>query len=218
MTDSTDRLIAGMVDELEPVRPLPRLRSAFAVILSIWAALLGIVLWGQEGGSIPGSAMADWIYLAAFLGLVFASVGGTISALAAGTPGRERLELMGMALALLGLGAAAGACLIGMWTLGPEASASPPGLDAMCLRHGGLLSLLPAGVILSFLVRGWAAHPVRASLVALGASGALGALIVHFTCGFVGPAHLLASHLSVPVALALLGVYPLALILRRLRG
>lgn len=218
MTDSTDRLIAGIVDELEPVRPLPRLRTAFSVILALWAALLGVVLWGQEGGSMTGSAMADRVYLAAFLGLAVASVGGTISALAAGTPGRERLELTGMALALVGLLAAVVACLIGIWTLGPAAPVSPAGVDAMCLQRSAMLSLLPAGVILSFLVRGWAAHPVRASLVALAASGALGSIIAHLSCDFVAPAHLLAGHLSVPFALALLGFYPLAVILRRLRG
>jgi hypothetical protein len=72
-------------------------------------------------------------------------------------------------------------------------------------------------VILTFLVRGWAAHPFRASAIALVASGGLGALVIHLSCGFLGPKHLLMSHLSVPIVLALVGIYPLALLLRRIR-
>jgi ABC-type proline/glycine betaine transport system permease subunit len=73
-------------------------------------------------------------------------------------------------------------------------------------------------VILSFLVRGWALHPIRAALVALLGAGALGTAIVHLGCGFLGPKHVLLGHLSVPVVLAVLGLYPLSVLLRRLRG
>ena len=163
------------------------------------------------------SLIANRVYLGSFLGLLVAALGATVSALAAGVPGRERLEIGGMLAALLGLFSAAIACLVGMNELGLSAGASPAGADAMCFRKGALLSLLPAGVILSFLVRGWAAHPVRAALVALLGSGALGALIVHLSCDLLGPRHLLVSHLSVPIVLVLLGIYPLAVVLRRIR-
>lgn len=88
----------------------------------------------------------------------------------------------------------------------------------MCFQKSAYLSLLPGGVILSFMVRGWAAHPIRASMIALVASGALGSLIAHASCSFMAPRHLIASHLSIPIVLALLGFYPLTLLLRRLRG
>ena len=209
MTAVSDRLITSLVDDLEPVRPLPRLRLAFAVILALWAALLGIVLWVKAGESGLGvaSLFANRIY----------SFGGTISALAAGVPGREKLEIRGMLISLAGLLAAAVACLAGVYELGLSARPTPASLDAMCFQESALLSLLPAGVILSFLVRGWAAHPLRAALVALLGSGALGAMIIHMSCGFLGPQHMLISHLSVPIVLALLGIYPLAVVLRRVR-
>ncbi len=217
VTGTSDRLISDLVDDLEPVRPLPRLRMAFAIILALWAAMLGIVLWAKEGDAGVQSLFANWIYFGSFLGLLVASFGGTSSALAAGIPGRERLEISGMLVSLVGLLAAAAACLIGIYQLGLSTPVSPAGIDAMCFQEGALLSLLPAGVILSFLVRGWAAHPVRAALLALLGSGALGAMIVHMSCGFLGPRHMLLSHLSVPIVLVLLGIYPLAVVLRRVR-
>jgi hypothetical protein len=217
VTSTSDRLIDGLVEDLEEVRPLPRLRMAFAVILALWAMLLGLVLWTREGDAGIASLLANRIYFVSFAGLLVASLGATISALAAGVPGREIPELGGMLVSLIGLLAAAVACLVGMNDLGLSAGPSPAGIDAMCFREGTFFSLLPAGVILSFLVRGWATHPVRAALVALLGSGALGALIVHASCGFIAPRHILMGHLSVPIALVLIGIYPLAVILNRVR-
>ena len=88
----------------------------------------------------------------------------------------------------------------------------------MCLQKGAFLSLLPAGVVLSFLVRGWAGHPVRAALIGLVAAGALGGVTVHLGCDFLGPGHLLRGHLAVPLVLAILGTYPAGALIRRLRG
>ena len=218
MTSASDRLIGDLVEDLEPVRRQPRLRQAFAIVLTFWAALLGVVLWSEKGEVGVVSIFADRIYLASFFGLLVAALGGTVSALAAGVPGRERLEVGGTLLSLVGLLAAALACVIGIGMHGLPATPSPHGADMMCFQTGAFLSLLPAGVIFSFLVRGWAGHPVRASMIALLASGALGGLIVHASCGFMAPRHLLIGHLSVPIVLVVLGVYPLAVLLRRVRG
>jgi hypothetical protein len=218
VTSATDRLIESLVRGLEPVRPLPSLRLAFAVILAVWATLLGAVLWTQGGEIGLRSLFADHVYLGSSVGLAIAALGATFSALAAGVPGRERIEIAGMGVALIGLLAAAVACWIGMDELRTVLSTSHAGVDRMCFQKGVLLSLLPGGVVLSFLVRGWALHPLRAAGVALLASGALGALIVQASCGDLDPRHLLVGHLAVPVVLALLGLYPLAVVLRRLRG
>lgn len=215
---STERLIATLSEDLTPVRPLPRLRSAFAIVLSVWATLLGLVVIGGDGEIASGSMIGSRVYLASFAGLLVAALGATASALAAGVPGRERVETLGAVLAAFGLFSGAAACLMGMQSLGADAHVSPVGLDAMCFERGALLSLLPAGVILSFLVRGWTAHPVRAALIALLGAGALGGSIVHLSCGFLGPQHVILGHMSVPIVLGLLGVYPMGVLLRRLRG
>ena len=96
MTSASNRLISGLVENLEPIRPLPRLRLAFAIILALWAILLGLVLWSHEGRTGLGSLFANRIYFGSFAGLVLAAFGATISALASGVPGRERLEVGGM--------------------------------------------------------------------------------------------------------------------------
>jgi len=221
VTEASDRLISGLVDDLEPVQPLPRLRFAFAIVLAVWAAVLGLVLWSQEAAPGARSLLDNRIYLASFIGLLVAASGGTLSALAAGQPGRERAETGGLFVSLIGLSAAAVACLVGLVGTGGldlVASPSPSGADLMCFQKGVFFSILPAGVILSFLVRGWTAHPIRAALVAAATAGALGAAIVHLSCDNLSPRHLLVGHLSVPIVLGLLGLYPLGLLLRRLRG
>ncbi|MBJ17805.1 MAG: DUF1109 domain-containing protein [bacterium] len=218
MTGSTDRLISGLVDDLESVRPLPRLRFAFAIVLAVWATVLGVVLSSQETPLGAHSLLADRVFLAAFLGLLVAALGATMSALAAGQPGRERAEIVGLTISLVGLLGAALACVVGMGSFDLAAHPSPPGADAMCFQKGALMSVLPSGVILSFLVRGWTAHPIRAALTAAVAAGALGATIVHLSCELLGPRHLLMGHLSVPIVLGLIGLYPLGALLRRLRS
>lgn len=217
MIESTQQLIQRLSEDLQPVRPLPRLRSGFAIVLTVWATLLGLVWLGSGEVAGLGSVLRDRIYGASFAGLLVAALGGTASALASGVPGRERVEWVGLVAAASGLLCAAGVCLIGMETLVRESPGGPPGLDAMCFRHAVLSTFLPAGVILSFMVRGWTSRPVRAALIALLGSGALGAALVHLNCGFLLPEHVLIGHLSVPVVLAALGAYPLAIILRRLR-
>jgi hypothetical protein len=212
----TDRLIERLTADLEPVRPLPRLRSAFAVVLAIWAAFLSLGLLGSGAGFGGMTLLGDWIYGVCFAGLLAAALGGTLSALAAGIPGRERIENTGLVLACVGLLLAAAACLVGIG--GAASTASPAGLDGMCFRHAAWSSLLPAGVILTFLTRGWATRPILAASAALLASGALGALLVHLSCGFISPRHLLMGHLSVPVVLVLLGLYPLSILIQRLRS
>ena len=217
MTEATERLISSLVADLEPVRPLPRLRSALASVLAVSGTILGLALLGDEAQPGVASILSDRIYLASFIGLLIAALAGSISALASAVPGRERLELGGMRIAWLGLGSAAAVCLIGIGVLGLDASASPAGLDAMCFRRAWLCLLLPAAAILGFLVRGWPANPLRAASIALLGSGAMGAAIVHAGCGFLAPKHLLISHLSVPIVLLLLGLYPLVVLLRRIR-
>ncbi len=217
MTESTERLISSLAADLEPVRPLPRLRSAFAAVLAVSLTILALALLGDKAQPGIASILSDRIYLTSFIGLLIAAFAGTTAALASAVPGRARLELGGLGLAWLGLATAASMCLIGMRALGLDALASPAGLDAMCFGRASLCLLLPAAAMLSFLVRGWATHPVRAASIALLGSGAIGAGIVHAGCGFLAPKHLLISHLSVPIVLLLLGLYPLSLMLRRIR-
>lgn len=215
MTSGTDRLIEGLVEDLDPVTPAVRLRLGFAVVLGVWAALLGVVLWSRATSTGATALFSDQIYFASLIGLLIAALAATLSALAASRPGREGLERVALGICATGLFAAGGVCLAGL--LADGALPSPPGVDGMCLQEGMFLSLLPAGVVLSFLVRGWTARPVRAAFIGLLAAGAFGGVIVHLSCDFLGPAHLLRGHMAVPISLAFLGTYPAGVLIRRLR-
>lgn len=218
MSESNERLIDGLIEDLEPVRPLPPIRAAFAVVLAVWAAILGVVLWSQE--YTPGAAFlgSDRVYLASFLGLALAAFGATLSSLASGRPGRASLETLGLSLAAVGLLAGGGVCAFELLQAEVHVAHGSPGADAMCFRKGVYLSLLPAGVMLSFLWRGWASRPWLAGLAGVLAAGGLGALVVHLSCDMLEPGHLLRGHMSVPFVLSALGAYPLAILARRFRN
>ena len=62
MTDSTDRLISMLEDDLEPVRPLPRLRSAFAIVLTVWATFVGLMAVRAGGDWVIGSLLGGAAY------------------------------------------------------------------------------------------------------------------------------------------------------------
>lgn len=216
LTGGTERLIDGLVEDLEPAAPMIRVRQAFAVVLAVWAAVLGVVLWSQRHPAGATLLFTNGVYLTSFVGLMIAALAATLSALAAARPGRERLERIALGVSAGGLFVASGVCLVGL--TGEGAQPSPPGADAMCLQMGAFLSLLPAGVVLSFLVRGWAGHPIRAALIGLVSAGALGGVTIHLSCDLIGPGHLLRGHVAIPLVLAVLGTYPAGLLIRRLRG
>jgi hypothetical protein len=210
--DPTERLISSLGDDLRPVHPLPRLRTVFAIVLGIAVASIAFVSLSGAGRIATQALSGSSLYLACGVALIVAGCAGTISALAAGVPGRERLGEAATLAAALALLAGAAACGFAM---GLQASSSPPGLDVQCFSVGTVLSVFPAGVILGFLLRGWIARPLRAALIALLAAGALGSMVVHLHCGFVAPRHLLLGHLSVPVVWALVGLYPVFVLTRR---
>ena len=90
----------SIVDDLEAVTQAIHLRQAYAVVLAVWAAVLGLVLWSQQSPMGAASLFADGVHLTSFVGLI---LGATLSALAAGRPGRDQLENASLALALRGI-------------------------------------------------------------------------------------------------------------------
>lgn len=235
MSESTDRLISGLVDGLEPVAPVPRLRSACGVVWLIWVLFSGFILWSKPAAPVWSEWTAQPFYPMSLLALLAAAFGGTLSALASGQPGRAGSERLGLAVCAGGLLAAAVACLLGMSSSGSHtggeiaastswlaslslASPSHAAADLMCLRRGMLMALVPAVVFLPFLARGWTTHPMRAAWVCATAVGALGAVTIHSSCGLLEPGHWLVGHLGIPVVLSLVSLYPLGLWLKRRRG
>ena len=213
---STESLIDQLVDVLTPVRRILPLRAALAIVLGVWAFVLGLGLATRAPS--PGlweTAVGSWLLAGVLGGLVLVGFGGSAAALAARVPGRETVFKAGAALLLAGLLAGAGVCAIALALLGFN-DRCPLIADGMCLGRSVLFAL-PVVIGMNVLVlRGCVSRPGTTALLALAAPAALGAVVVHLTCSLDGPRHLLFGHLGAPLVLALVGALPLAMLLRRL--
>ena len=189
---------------------------AFAAVLVLWAAMAGVVfLTGTLRADLWNDLLGNGPFGAVLAGLVLAGVAGSIAALAAGVPGRERVVRAGALVALAGVAGAIGTCLAAIASTGVEYGGTLAD-HGLCFRNAAYFSLLPAAGLMAFMLRGWVGQPGRAAVVALAGAAGLGALVVHLSCPLSGPQHLLLGHAGVPVVLALLGALPLGLLLRRL--
>jgi len=215
MTTGTQRLIDDLTADLSPVRPIPPLRALALGVAALWAALF--VLAAYERGLRP-DLLQGVLEIAPFAGIVagllLAAVGGVAGALAASVPGRESL---GSAGRWLGLGGLALALAVGSYAAMTLRSVSPvpAGSDLRCFAMAFGLGLLPGAMLAGVLLSGWVANSGRGALLALFGGFASGALAVHLLCPISAGRHLLFAHIGPVLILPLLGVLPLAALLRR---
>ncbi len=214
--DRTQRLIGELARDLAPVQRVPRLRVSVAMVVGIVAATALIAFWMQ--GLRPNLADAlrfDPLFGGVFVGLVLTGVGAALAAVAAATPGRQRVVRAGAATGLVGGLGALALCLVGVAGAGFDAG-SPLSSDRMCLGQVFRLAILPSVALAVVLARGWTSSPLAAAALALVAGVALGAMVTHLLCVFGGARHLLLGHLSGLLLFTGLGVVPLATLLRHL--
>jgi hypothetical protein len=213
--DSTQNLVHELVQDLHPVRRIPRLRTSGVAILVLWLGLLGYQLravglredfWGSFAEFGP--------FLAVSFALLVAGGAASLAGLAAGTPGREVVRNWGGGVAAAGVALAIGVCAASILGLG-FAYGSPVSADGMCLRGSLELAVLPTAALVFATSRGWAGRPYVAAAIALLGAAACGAFVVHVCCPELGPRHLLLGHLGAPVLWVSLGVLPLGYWLRR---
>jgi len=215
-SDRTESLIASLQRDLQPVRPVPRLRTHLGVFLAAVVLLAGFVmallaprpdaltLLGQIG---PFAAIGG--------GLAMATLGAALASLASARPGREWVALTASFAASATLAVSAGAAALMLFDAAPATSMpEPAGQDLHCALIAIALAVPPA-LLLARLAG--AAAPQRPGwtglLAALGAT-TLGALAVHLTCATPDRWHWLTSHALAPVAGAALLALPLAWLLR----
>jgi hypothetical protein len=214
--DRTERLIAALQRDLQPVRPFPRLRVEFVRVLGAGALLACFVV--ALRGPRPGAfALLDqsgpFAMLAA--GLVIAVVGGVLALLASARPGRERIVWTAFFVTCATLAASAGAAMLSLLATPAATTSAPLSQDLRCTLLAILLAV-PAALLLAGLAG--AAAPQRpgwTGLLAALAATAVGGLIVHLTCAAPDPWHWVRSHALAPVASAILLVAPLRWLLRR---
>ena len=212
----TEELVRELVADLEPVTPIPRLRTVVAGVVGVWLAVaaLGIGVKGLRPDWLdvfltplgPGGILA---------GLGMMGIGGVIASVALGVPGRERTVRAGIVIALSGLAAAAG---VGTVLL---LQSPAVGMQGNAMIHFGCLSvacgvaLLPALGVTIFAGRAAPLRPLVVVIAAGAGTAALGAVTAQMTCPYDGIRHLMLGHLLAPGVGALLLALPLLAALRR---
>lgn len=215
----TERLVRDLVGDLQPVRPVPRLRRVVVGVLGVWllAAPLYRIVPGPKA-NLEGFLWDDLGFLALFSALVLTAGGALAAALAGGVPGRARAERVGRQVALTGLALG----FVGAWIalLSPVRGAAQisPARHLICASRACILGVAPAVVAALFLSRAAPRRPWIAAGLATGGCVALGAISIHAFCGAFGGVHWLLGHWLGPMVGAALLTLPLAVLVSSRRA
>ncbi|MDJ0785637.1 MAG: NrsF family protein [Myxococcota bacterium] len=211
-------LIGDLADDLEPVTPIPRLRTVVGGLLLLWAAVagLGIAMRGLRPDflemllHVRGTALI-------FTGLGVAGLGGLLASLALGVPGREGAVRSGFVVAGIGMALAAGVGTLLFLQNPVFDSPVPLRADLDCLIVSLSVALLPALGISVFGARTVPHRPLVLVLAAAAAMAAMGGATAQATCPADDPRHLMLGHVLAPAVGALVLTFPLLFALRRAR-
>ena len=181
MPKSTDDLIAGLVDDLEPVTQLRQGRGMAAVALALvtGVAVIGL-MFGLRADLVAGRP-SDMLLLSAglFLVLTMASAWVVID-MARPFVGLRREGWGWSALMAAVLPMAALYLIASAMLRGGHSGIDPAGLD--CMRYGLLFSVLTFAALVWWLRRGAPVLPQRAGLLTGVAAGAAGIFAVSLYC------------------------------------
>lgn len=218
MTQDQDRdLIRALGEDLQPVKPIPRLRKALVAVIATWVAVV-LASWAWAGFRPDGLTALYSSGSVVFVVAALAVVGGAglVASLAAAVPGRERLAWGALLTGLLSAAAAAGFGTFLVVAVPGHEPGAPVAAHFSCLTRACGVGLVPALVVAIFAAR---AAPYRPLVIVLGAAAgaaALGAVAAQATCPFGDPVHLMLGHILAPVAGALVLTLPLLVAMRRL--
>ena len=214
---STEPLLRELAQELQPVQPIPRLRTVAAGVLLIW--LLALFADWMFGGPSPrfaeGELWREPAFLVVLVGLLCTAVGATLAALAGAVPGREGEARIGLAVAIGGL---ALATAWGVWAVAGQGAGSgshPLATSVACVSRATALGIVPALVACAFLARALVRMPRAGAAAAAAGCAALGAAAVHASCPSESALHVLLGHSLAPFFAALVLALPLAALVRR---
>lgn len=209
----TGVLIAQLVDDLEPVRPL-RFSSGLgfalaglAVTMTAVTLLFGIRPDVLSGSFDPVFLLATGLFL--LLGLASAVTVVMMSRPRVGSDHGGWIWAVAMT-ALLPV--AAIIISLGRGTAAFTASAAQHGLD--CLMVGSGLGLMTFAVLVWWLRRGAPTSPERAGLLAGIAAGSFGIFAFSFHCAYNDIVHIGLWHSSVVVVSALVGRFAVPPLIR----
>jgi hypothetical protein len=212
---STDQVLGDLVQGLEPVRPIPRLRTVVASALALGAVASLLLLWVSGLRADLAAAALRPSLAGVAVGLTIVALGGIATSLGGSVPGREGVARFGLRALVAGLGLAAAAA---GWGLISTGVAAWEGMGLSCLATAVLVGLLPSVPLVAFLARALPRQPAAGLAAAAAGAVALGGLSVHASCPATGGMHVLVGHALAPLLGGLfLGaiLYPLLLRLRR---
>ncbi len=181
MPNDPDTFIAGLVDDLVPVRPLRQRRGMGLAMAAMATGAVGLIVQGGLRADFARGEPDGMGLLTSglFMVLAMASAWAVVD-MARPQVGSRREGWIWTALmaALLPLSALA---LMGLNQI--NGASSGLHMDgATCLKYGLIWSLLTAGVLVFWLRRGAPAQPDRAGLLTGVAAGAAGVFAVSLYC------------------------------------
>ena len=212
----SEALIRDLARDLDPVQPIPRIRTVMTGVIALWFAVaaIGFTVLGLRPDSadamigVRGAA-------AVFAGLGLAGLGGVVAALAMGVPGREVLARVALALAILGMLIAAGVGAL-LFAVSPVAEVRVSWTaDLACLTVAILVGLFPAVGVVWFAGLALPFRPVIVVLAAAAGAVALGAITAEASCTHSEMRHLLVAHALAPAFGVVLLTLPLLVALKR---
>lgn len=213
----TEQRIRELARDLEPVRPIPRLRMVELGVVASWAAIV-FADWLAGGWAPRAASDSAWVtpsYLGALAGVALVAVGAISAALASAVPGREAAVRVGLRVTAVGA-----ALALAGWALGVTIGPVDHGGEDLGSILGCATKALGLGVVPTLLACAFVAFAVlrRASVsaaLAVGGGVALGAVAVHASCPSNSALHQLVAHTLAPAAAVILLTAPLAPLLGR---
>jgi hypothetical protein len=215
---ATEPLLRALAAELAPVRPIPRLRSAGIAVAGIFSASLAAYwLLGAPFLLAPDAPLwSNPGFLGVLVGLSIVAAGTLTQGLAAAIPGSGSVSRIGRALGWTGGSLLAVGTVASFVVWGGSGIPMPLETSWICLGRALALGMLPALVGCGYLGRGRARSVGGAAALAVLGAVALGAALVHAGCAYTFVPHMLLGHALGPLAVALLGSLPLAVLAREL--
>jgi hypothetical protein len=211
-------LIRELARDLEPVEPIPRLRTVMAGVIALWfaATAVGLAVLGLRSDLVATTFGVHGV-LGVLIGLGLAGFGSVAAACAMGIPGRELLARGALCVSMSGVVLAVGIGALLVATSSAVETGVPVTGDLGCLAVALLTGLPPAVAVIWFAGRSEPLRPVPLALVAAAGAAALGGITAYATCTHCDLRHLMVAHALAPAFGALLLTLPLLVALSRFR-
>jgi hypothetical protein len=209
-------MLEGLVQKLEPVRPIPQLWSLFLMLALIFGVAVVLNLLWVGLSFRPLSAWLHAPFLVLLIGLVVTAGGSMLAAVSGAIPGREGLARGGRRTAWAGALVASLGGGLGLAAADNVVAQFPLSITLACAWRASALGAVPAAALCVYLARAFERRPGMGAIFACVGAVTMGAGLVHASCPAGDARHLLVGHWVAPLGLALLLALPFSLLIRQL--